>query len=125
MEMEIGIHHLQTFLLIIEEHIKTMENGHFLYSRAVSHQDVNTYIFDDKWEDAKLKFYHFNERKERGLAGMEWALGDEAGFTSEKMTKRLINSLDKLFETWKPRPKYEFFKDTDLEKQVLPHKLVY
>tara|TARA_R110002012_G_scaffold321598_1_gene550047 strand:+ start:2363 stop:3793 length:1431 start_codon:yes stop_codon:yes gene_type:complete len=90
------------------------------------------YIFDDRcsWEDAAEQIKNLYsltpaERKERGLAGMEWALGDEAGFTSEKMTNRLISYLDKLFETWEPRPKYEFFKDTDLEKQVLPHKLIY
>tara|TARA_B100000963_G_C22631785_1_gene675279 strand:+ start:1275 stop:2705 length:1431 start_codon:yes stop_codon:yes gene_type:complete len=90
------------------------------------------YIFDDRcsWEDAAEQIKNLYsltpaERKERGLAGMEWALGDEAGFTSEKMTNRLISYLDKLFETWEPRSKYEFFKDTDLEKQVLPHKLIY
>ena len=65
------------------------------------------------------------ERKERGLAGMEWALGDEAGFTSEKMSKRMIKYIDKLFDTWKPIPKYQFLKDTDFEKRVLPHKLIY
>ena len=90
------------------------------------------YIFDDRcsWEDAaeQIKNLYYttpNERKERGLAGMEWATGDEAGFTSEKMSKRMIESIDKLFDTWKPIPKYQFVKDTDFEKRVLPHKLIY
>ena len=56
---------------------------------------------------------------------MEWALGDEAGFTSIKMSNRLVSHIDNLFANWKPRPKYEFFKDTDIEKEVLPHKLIY
>jgi len=90
------------------------------------------YIFDDRcsWEDAAeqiKKLYETSpkERKERGLAGMEWALGDEAGFTSEKMSHRMIKYIDKLFDTWKPIPKYQFVKDTDFEKRVLPHKLIY
>ena len=56
---------------------------------------------------------------------MEWALGDEAGFTSEKMAQRIIQSVDNLFNVWKPIPKYQFVKDTDFEKRVLPHKLIY
>ena len=90
------------------------------------------YIYDDRcsWEEAAEQIknlYHTtpNERKERGLAGREWALGDEAGFTSEKMSKRMIKYIDKLFDTWQPIPKYQFVKDTDFEKRVLPHKLLY
>jgi hypothetical protein len=41
------------------------------------------------------------------------------------MSNRIIKAVDKLFETWKPRPKYEFIKDTSVEKQILPHKLIY
>ena len=90
------------------------------------------YIFDDrcKWEDAaeQIKILYNttpNERKERGLEGMEWALGDEAGFTSKKMTKKIIKSIDKLFNNWKPISNYQFVKDTEFEKRVLPHKLIY
>ncbi len=90
------------------------------------------YIFDDRcsWEEAaeQIKNLYYttpNERKEKGLAGREWALGDEAGFTSEKMAKRMIKHIDTLFNTWQPVPKYQFVKDTDFEKRVLPHKLLY
>ena len=90
------------------------------------------YIFDDRcsWEDAAeqiKKLYETSpeERKARGLAGRDWALGDEAGFTSEKMSNRMIKYIDKLFDTWEPIPKYQFLKDTDFEKRVLPHKLIY
>lgn len=90
------------------------------------------YIFDDRcsWEDASKQIralYDLSpaKRKEIGEKGMEWALGDEAGFTSVKMSNRLTSYIDNLFANWKPRPKYEFFKDTDIEKEVLPHKLIY
>ena len=90
------------------------------------------YIFDDrcKWEDAAIQIKNLyattpNERKERGIVGMEWALGDEAGFTSTKMAQRIIDAVDKVFRSWKPRPNYEFFKDTDFKKEILPHKLIY
>ena len=66
-----------------------------------------------------------DKRKEIGKAGMEWALGDEAGFTSEKMSGRIIEGMDELFDTWVPREKFEFLKDTDFEKRVLKHKIIY
>jgi glycosyltransferase involved in cell wall biosynthesis len=90
------------------------------------------YIYDDRcsFEDASLKIMEMykmgdEERRERGKAGMEWALSDEAGFTSEKMSNRIIEGLDELFDTWKPREKFEFLKDTDFESRVLKHKIIY
>ena len=90
------------------------------------------YIFDDRCsaEDAAeriLELYSMGskERKERGQAGLEWATSDEAGFTSEQMSQRIIEGMDELFKTWKPREKFEFLKDTDYKKRSLKHKLVY
>ena len=90
------------------------------------------YIFDDRcsWEDAadQIKALYdlpAKERKERGKKGMEWTTSDEAGFTSTHMANRCIKYIDKVFEGWKPRKKYEFITNIDLEKQVLPHKLIY
>jgi glycosyltransferase involved in cell wall biosynthesis len=90
------------------------------------------YIFDDRcsWEDAAIQIENlYNlpsaERKSRGLEGYRWATSDEAGFTSEKMCNRIIKAVDNLFASWVPRPKYEFITDTTVEKQVLPHKLIY
>ena len=65
------------------------------------------------------------ERKARGLKGREWALSEEAGFTSERMGKKIITTLDKLFKTWKPREKYEFINTNEVKDKVVPHKLVY
>ncbi len=90
------------------------------------------YIFDDRcsWEDAAAQIQAVykltpKERRERGLAGREWALSPEAGFTSEIQGRRVQEALEELFATWKPREQYELLKDTDLNKRVLKHKLVY
>ena len=34
------------------------------------------------------------ERQKRGKLARQWALGDEAGFTSEKMAYRVIENID-------------------------------
>ena len=63
--------------------------------------------------------------KDIGKKGLEWALSDEAGLTAKKMSNRIIEGMDELFDTWEPREKFEFLKDTDFEKKVLKHKLIY
>jgi glycosyltransferase involved in cell wall biosynthesis len=90
------------------------------------------YIYDDrcKPEDAAdqiMALYNMSkeERTERGLAGKEWAVSEEAGFTGEIMGKRVIEAIDELFTTWQPREEFELLSDSDYEKRVLPHKLVY
>ena len=90
------------------------------------------YIFDDRCrpEDATeqiLNLYNMSkeERQENGLAGREWAIGDDAGFTSAKMSNRIIEGMDELFSTWEPREKYELINTNEFEKPVLNHKLVY
>jgi len=90
------------------------------------------YIYDDRCnaEDAAeriMELYSMSkeERQERGRAGLEWATSDEAGFTSEQMSQRIIEGMDELFNTWQPREKFEFTSDTDFEPRVLKHKLSY
>ena len=90
------------------------------------------YIFDDRCEasDAAnqlMKVYKLDpeRRKAIGLMGREWAIGKEAGFTSERQGERVIENIEKLFETWKPRAKYELIKSTPLKKKVAQHNLVY
>ena len=90
------------------------------------------YIFDDRC-DAKdaaeqlMNVYNLSKdvRKEKGLKGREWALSDEAGFTSEHMAKRVISNMNVLFNDWKPREKYELIKVTPKKLKSVPHNLVY
>ena len=90
------------------------------------------YIFDDHHDvqdvaDQMMKLYKMSkkERKIIGKKGYDWALSEEAGFTSKIMSNRIIEGIEEVFSTWKPREKFQFLKDTDYEKRILPHKLVY
>ncbi len=90
------------------------------------------YIFDDHHDindvvDQIMNLYKMSKekRKEIGRKGYDWAISNEAGFTSEKMTERFVDATEELLSTWQPREKYEFLKDTDYEKRILPHKLAY
>jgi len=105
-----------------------------VFSKAISSvgSPMTPYIFEDHctYEDVAERMYELykmgdEKRIEIGKKGLEWALSDEAGFTSGKMSKRIMDNMDELFETWKPREKYEFLKDTDYEPRVIPHKLIY
>jgi glycosyltransferase involved in cell wall biosynthesis len=101
-------------------------------SRSLVGSVPTPYIFDDRCEpedaaDRIEEVYNLGKegRKQAGDAGREWALGDEAGFTSEKMGNRVIQYVDELFDTWEPREKYEFILAGDYKKKVLNHKLIY
>ena len=90
------------------------------------------YIFDDRCEASDAanqltEVYNLTPetRKQFGLMGREWATGGEAGFTAEIQGERVIQNIDKLFETWKPRAKYELIKSTPIKKKVVQHNLVY
>jgi hypothetical protein len=90
------------------------------------------YIFDDRCEpsDAAEKIFEVyslspDERKARGLLGREWAIGDEAGFTSAQQAERVIENIEELFANWTPRKNYHIIKCDPVKKKVAPHNLVY
>jgi glycosyltransferase involved in cell wall biosynthesis len=101
-------------------------------NRSIQGSPLTPYIWDDRCnaEDAAEQIkavYNLSkeERKACGLKGREWALSDEAGFTSKKMGVNVINTLDKLFATWKPRKKYELVNANEVKPKTVPHQLVY
>jgi hypothetical protein len=101
-------------------------------NRSIQGSPITPYIWDDRCtsEDAAERIkeaYEMSreERTQRGLKGREWATGDEAGFTGEKMGQRIIQNLDTLFSTWKPRKNFELINTKNTEKRILNHKLVY
>jgi len=90
------------------------------------------YIWDDQCraEDAAgrmMEIYNLtpDERKEIGLAGREWAIGEEAGFTGERQGKRVIEAFDELFETWEPREAFELINVHEIKNRIINHKLLY
>jgi hypothetical protein len=101
-------------------------------SRSIQGSPQTPYIFDDRctWEDAcdRIKEVYSlsrDERKARGLKGREWALSDEAGFTAEKQGERVMEAFTELFNTWKPREKYEIVNATEYKGKFLNHKIEY
>ena len=113
------------------------EHGEWVFpvyptSRSIQGSPSTPYIFDDrcKWEDAcdRIKEVYAlssEERKSRGLKGREWALSNEAGFTSDHQSNRVIEAFDELFETWKPREKYELINANEHKGNFLTHKINY
>ena len=101
-------------------------------SRSIQGSPLTPYIFDDRctWEDAAeqiMNVYNLGpqERKAKGLKGRKWALSDEAGFTQDNQGKRIIEGLDELFKTWKPREEFEFINATNYSPSVLNHEIIY
>tara|TARA_R110001606_G_scaffold257914_1_gene405727 strand:+ start:146 stop:1585 length:1440 start_codon:yes stop_codon:yes gene_type:complete len=101
-------------------------------SRSIQGSPPTPYIYDDRcaWEDVTDRIkevYNLSpeEREKRGLSGRKWAMSDEAGFTGEKQGKRVIEAFDELFETWKPREKYEVINANEYKGKVLNHKIIY
>jgi glycosyltransferase involved in cell wall biosynthesis len=101
-------------------------------SRSIQGSPPTPYIFDDRcaWEDAVERIKEVyelsnDERKERGLAGREWAISEEAQFTAEAQAKTFINTVNELFDNWKPREDYEIVNATDYKGKFLNHKILY
>ena len=49
----------------------------------------------------------------------------EAGFTGEIMGDRVIMAVDKLFDTWTPREKYELINCNEVKEDTIKHELLY
>lgn len=101
-------------------------------SRSIQGSPPTPYIYDDRcrWEDAAERLKQvYNLPKEKrealGLIGREWAISDEAGFTSKHQANRVIEAFDELFNTWKPREKYEIINATKFNGRFLKHKILY
>ena len=92
----------------------------FPKTRSVKGSPATPYIFASQCsiEDAAIalmKVYKMDpkERKQRGLAGREWVLSEESGFTSKTLGKNFIKNVDILLEKWKPVPNYTITKIDD------------
>ena len=56
------------------------------------------------------------EREKRGIAGREWVLSDESGFTAKRMGQGFINNIDNLLKEWKPQLRFTVTKIDDSTK---------
>lgn len=101
-------------------------------SRSAQGSIPTPYIFDDRcsWEDAGeriLELYNMGseKRKAKGLKGREWAVSDEAGFTTRHQADRVIDAFTTLFDTWEGREKYDIVNATEFKGRTLKHPLIY
>ena len=92
----------------------------FPKTRSVKGSPTTPYIFASQCsiEDAAIalmKVYKIGreERLKRGLAGREWILSKESGFTSKVMGQRFISNIDRLLEEWEPQPRFSITKIDD------------
>ena len=88
------------------------------------------YIFDDRCNpedaaDAIKAVYDLGkeERERRGMLGHEWTLSDESNMSSPRMSHRIINSMEKAFDNFKPRPVYDLTKIDTRPARMIKHKL--
>jgi glycosyltransferase involved in cell wall biosynthesis len=95
----------------------------FPKTRSLKGSPMTPYIFASQCsiEDAAIalmKVYKMGskEREKRGMAGREWILSDESGFTAKKMSQGFINNIDNLLEEWKPQPRFSITKIDDSTK---------
>lgn len=72
------------------------------------------YIFDDRadFREAGNTLYEWykiprEQRKAAGLKGRQYAMSEEVGMSREHMSNRIIESIDTMFENFKPRNRYE------------------
>jgi hypothetical protein len=90
------------------------------------------YIFDDRadFRDVAKQLENaynmgVDKRIEKGIAGREWATGDEAGFTAKIMCKRMIKDMDDSFDNFKPRASYTLTKIVEKQRKAIRHPLTY
>jgi len=95
----------------------------FPKTRSVKGSPQTPYIFSSQCsiEDAAIalmKVYKMGpeERQRRGLAGREWVLSDESGFTAKRMGQGFIDNIDNLLEEWEPQPRFTVTKVDDSTK---------
>ena len=95
----------------------------FPKTRSVKGSPLTPYIFATQCsvEDAAIalmKVYKLGpeERQKRGMAGREWVLSDESGFTAKRMGQGFIDNIDNLFENWAPRERFTVTKVDDSTK---------
>ena len=95
---------------------------------SVAGSPPTPYIYDDRCQpedvaEALETVYNLDDRDERGLAGREWAMGDEAKMTADKMVNTIIETIDEANEAFVPRPAWEIHKITERPRKYVQHKL--
>ena len=90
------------------------------------------YIFDSRADIRDIskaieEVYNLSkeERLERGLKGREWVMSDESMMSAKNMSKNVINTVEEVLTTWKPRKRFELIKTEKIQIKKAEHKLIY
>ena len=88
------------------------------------------YIFDDRATpesiaNSILECYNLSkeERNKKGMKGREWALSEEAKFTSESMTDGIVEGINTTIENFTPRKAFDLLEVKPREPRYVTHKL--
>jgi glycosyltransferase involved in cell wall biosynthesis len=97
---------------------------------ALMGSPATPYIFDDRCSpddaaEALLEVYNLGEkeRNRKGLLGTEWTLSEESNMSSEKMCDRIVDTMERGFKEFKPRPSHEIKKVEEVLSKRITHKL--
>ena len=89
----------------------------FPSNRSLQGSPTTPYIFDDRvdFRDVGIAIKHWydmskEERHACGMAGHEWACGNESNYSSKRMGERFIECIDTCLEKWTPRKKFTMYK---------------
>lgn len=86
-------------------------------NRSLQGSPQTPYIFDDRCDfrdvaDAIMYWYKMpkDERIAAGLKGREWVKSRESGMSSEEMSRRMQESIEKCLDAFEPRQRYSLIK---------------
>jgi glycosyltransferase involved in cell wall biosynthesis len=86
-------------------------------NRSLQGSIPTPYIFDDRprfedFADALKGWYDMEpeKRRECGMKGHEFVMGDDAMMSAKAMCQNFIDHMDTAFEKWTPRKRYTIFK---------------
>jgi len=86
-------------------------------NRSLQGSPPTPYIFDDRcsYEDAVKAIRQWydtpkDRRIECGLEGSQWINSQQSGMSAKEMGRRIIESIDTVFDNWKPRQEINLWK---------------
>jgi glycosyltransferase involved in cell wall biosynthesis len=93
------------------------------------------YIFDDRADFREAataiaevyatKMNDIEEYKNICNTAREWVTSDESGMSANKMCDNIINHVNEVFDTFKPKKSFELIKTEPLKRKHIRHQLVY
>jgi glycosyltransferase involved in cell wall biosynthesis len=103
----------------------------FPANRSLQGSPATPYIFDDRCDfrdvaEAIKYWYDMDkvEREEYGMAGHNWASGNESNYSAKRMSDRFIECIDECLEKWTKRKKFTMYKVEQKKKIEKPGVIV-